>query len=137
MVVLISGLWVILIGKCTNKKCILTGILMYVCICSVILMWNCMARSISISIDPLGLYNFKMDTDSIKCTYESSKKDQAREKVSQKKNVYANPFEPHPFMWQLVLASGYLFITKCLKQVTNCLPELARLAQWLLVIIRG
>ena len=56
-----------------------------------LLQWNCMGRSIS--IDPLGLHNFKSATDSIKCLYDNSKSDQAGEKVSPK-NMYANPVDP-------------------------------------------
>lgn len=46
-----------------------------------------------ISIDPLGFRNFTMGSDSIKCTYDNSKADQAGEKVSPK-NIYANPLDP-------------------------------------------
>jgi hypothetical protein len=56
-----------------------------------ILQWNNMARSIS--IDPLGIHNFSVGTDSIKCKYDDSKVDKKGERVSPK-NIYANPFEP-------------------------------------------
>jgi hypothetical protein len=56
-----------------------------------LLQWNCMARSVS--IDPLGFHNFKIGTDSLKCTYDNSKSDQSGEKVSPK-NIYANPLKP-------------------------------------------
>jgi hypothetical protein len=56
-----------------------------------VLQWNNMARSIS--IDPLGIHNFSVGTDSIKCKYDDSKADKKGERVSPK-NIYANPFEP-------------------------------------------
>ena len=56
-----------------------------------VLQWNCLGRSIS--IDPLSLHNFSPGGDSIKVTYDQSKKDKEGRRVTPK-NVYANPFDP-------------------------------------------
>lgn len=57
-----------------------------------VLMWNCMARGAS--IDPLGLHNIKLGTDSIIITYDDSKMDGTGERTHPK-NCYANPTNPN------------------------------------------
>ena len=52
-----------------------------------LLQWNLMARSVN--IDPLGFHNFQMGDDSIRCTYNYSKTDQAGDFVTAK-NIYVN-----------------------------------------------
>ena len=55
------------------------------------LLWNCLGRSAS--VDPLGLHNLKLGTDSIIVTYDDSKMDNTGERVHPK-NCYANPYNP-------------------------------------------
>ena len=57
-----------------------------------ILLWNCVGRSAS--VDPLGLHNFRLGTDSIIITYDRSKSDMGGERVHPK-NCYANPYNPY------------------------------------------
>jgi hypothetical protein len=52
-----------------------------------------MARSAS--IDPLGFHNFSKGVDSIVFKYDDSKTDNAGEKVSPNKNIFANPLNPY------------------------------------------
>jgi hypothetical protein len=59
--------------------------------CYLVLLWNCMGRSAS--VDPLGLHNLKLGTDSIIITYDDSKMDSTGEHVHPK-NCYANPYCP-------------------------------------------
>ena len=48
----------------------------------------------SASVDPLGLHNLKLGTDSIVITYDDSKMDSMGERLHPK-NCYANPYCPH------------------------------------------
>jgi hypothetical protein len=64
-----------------------------VCWVWTVLQWNCMARSAS--IDPLGFHNFSKGVDSIVFKYDDSKTDNAGEKVSPNKNIFANPLNPY------------------------------------------
>jgi hypothetical protein len=57
-----------------------------------ILLWNCMGRTAS--VDPLGLHNIRVGTDSIIVKYDDSKMDGTGERVKPK-NIYANPYNPH------------------------------------------
>ena len=57
-----------------------------------VLLWNCMGRSAS--VDPIGLHNFRLGTDSVIITYDRSKSDMGGERVHPK-NCYANPYNPY------------------------------------------
>ena len=59
--------------------------------CYLVLVWNCMGRSAS--VDPLGLHNLKLGTDSIVITYDDSKMDSTGERLHPK-NCYSNPYCP-------------------------------------------
>ena len=72
--------------------------------CYLVILWNCMGRSAS--VDPLGLHNLKLGTDSIVITYDDSKMDSSGERVHPK-NCYANPYCPSISMF---LALGVYFM---------------------------
>jgi hypothetical protein len=58
----------------------------------ILLLWNCMGRTAS--VDPLGLHNIRVGTDSIIVKYDDSKMDGTGERVKPK-NIYANPYNPN------------------------------------------
>lgn len=61
-----------------------------------LLQWNFMARSAS--IDSLAMHNFKVGPDSIVGKYDTSKADQAGDRLSEK-NLYANPHDWTMCVW--------------------------------------
>ena len=58
--------------------------------------WNCMAQCAS--IDPLGLHNMKLGSDSLVIKYDDSKADKSGERLSEK-NIYANLIEWQECFW--------------------------------------